>query len=63
MATEATPLSRSVSGRLLDVPTTLAAVTFLLLVALLNARGVKESLRANIVMTAARAAARCCRRG
>lgn len=35
----------------LDVPTAVAAVVFLLLVALLNMRGIKESLRSNIVMT------------
>lgn len=35
----------------LDVPTTPAALVFLVLIALLNARGVKESLRANVVMT------------
>ncbi|MCT9868167.1 APC family permease [Paenarthrobacter aurescens] len=36
----------------LDVPATPAALVFLLLIALLNARGVKESVRANVVMTA-----------
>ncbi|MFW6188060.1 MAG: APC family permease, partial [Actinomycetota bacterium] len=36
----------------LDVPPVAGAVVFLLLVALLNARGIKESLRANVVMTA-----------
>ncbi|MGJ3190054.1 APC family permease [Paenarthrobacter sp. FR1] len=35
----------------LDVPATPAALVFLLLIALLNARGVKESVRANVVMT------------
>lgn len=35
----------------LDVPATPAALIFLVLVALLNARGVKESVRANVVMT------------
>ncbi len=35
-----------------DVPPAVGAVVFLLLVAALNARGIKESLRANIVMTA-----------
>ena len=38
-------------GQFLDVPPVAAAVVFLALVALLNARGIKESLRANIVMT------------
>ena len=35
----------------LDVPAVPAAVVFLLLVALLNARGIQESVRANVVMT------------
>jgi APA family basic amino acid/polyamine antiporter len=35
----------------LDVPAVPAAVVFLLLVALVNARGIKESVRANVVMT------------
>lgn len=35
----------------LDVPTVAAAVVFLVLVAALNARGISESLRANVVMT------------
>ncbi|PFG35569.1 amino acid/polyamine/organocation transporter (APC superfamily) [Flavimobilis soli] len=35
-----------------DLPTNLVAVVFLVLVALLNMRGIKESLRANFVMTA-----------
>ena len=35
-----------------DLPTNLVAVVFLVLVALLNMRGIKESLRANVVMTA-----------
>ncbi|GAA2721265.1 APC family permease [Cellulomonas aerilata] len=39
-------------GEFLDVPAVPAAIVFLLLVALLNARGIKESLRANLVMTA-----------
>jgi APA family basic amino acid/polyamine antiporter len=38
-------------AELVDVPQVPAAVAFLLLVALLNARGIKESLRANVVMT------------
>ncbi|MEW1960721.1 APC family permease [Kineococcus sp. NPDC059986] len=38
-------------GALLDVPALPAAVVFLVLVALLNARGIKDSLRANVVMT------------
>src|SRR5690606_23584006 len=36
----------------IDAPTALVAVVFLLLVGLLNMRGVKESLRANVGMTA-----------
>jgi amino acid transporter len=36
----------------LDVPTVPTALVFLALVAALNARGIKESLRANVVMTA-----------
>ncbi len=39
-------------GEFLDVPPVPAALVFLALVALLNARGIKESLRANLVMTA-----------
>ncbi|MCG5434014.1 APC family permease [Mycobacterium sp. MYCO198283] len=35
----------------LDVPTKLAAVVFLALVACLNARGISESLKSNVVMT------------
>ncbi|MFQ1000536.1 APC family permease [Modestobacter sp. SSW1-42] len=35
----------------LDVPAVPAALVFLLVVALLNARGIKESMRANLVMT------------
>ena len=35
-----------------SMPTDLAAVGFLILVALLNMRGIKESLRANVAMTA-----------
>ena len=38
-------------GTFVDVPTVPAAVVFLGLVALLNARGISESLRANLVMT------------
>jgi APA family basic amino acid/polyamine antiporter len=38
-------------GVFLDVPATPAALVFLVLVALLNARGIQESLRANMVMT------------
>jgi amino acid transporter len=34
-----------------DVPTALAAPVFLVLLALLNARGIKESVRSNVVMT------------
>lgn len=36
---------------LVDVPPLPAALVFLVLVALLNARGIKDSLRANVVMT------------
>ncbi|WP_239078918.1 APC family permease [Cellulomonas marina] len=39
-------------GALLELPAVPTALVFLALVALLNARGVKESLRANMVMTA-----------
>ncbi|MCC9204083.1 APC family permease [Arthrobacter sp. zg-Y769] len=35
----------------LDVPSVPAAIVFLLLVALLNARGISESVRSNVVMT------------
>ncbi len=38
-------------GEIVDVPQVPAALVFLLVVALLNARGIKESLRANLVMT------------
>ena len=38
-------------GTFLDVPAVPAAVVFLLLVAALNARGISESLRSNMVMT------------
>lgn len=38
-------------GTFLDVPTVPAALVFLGVVALLNARGIKESMRANVVMT------------
>ncbi len=38
-------------GVFLDVPAVPAAIAFLVLVALLNARGIKESVRANVVMT------------
>lgn len=34
-----------------DIPTSLAAPVFLVLLALLNARGIKESVRSNVVMT------------
>jgi APA family basic amino acid/polyamine antiporter len=36
---------------LLDVPQVPAAIVFLLLVAALNARGIKESMRGNVIMT------------
>ena len=35
-----------------DLPTTLVAILFLAVVAALNARGIRESMRANLVMTA-----------
>lgn len=38
-------------GALVDVPPVLAALVFLALIGALNARGIKESLRANVVMT------------
>jgi basic amino acid/polyamine antiporter, APA family len=38
-------------GVFLDVPAVPAAVVFLVLVALINARGIKESVNANVVMT------------
>lgn len=38
-------------GAFLDVPAGVAAVVFLVLVALLNARGIRESLGANVAMT------------
>jgi len=38
-------------GTFLDVPATPAAIVFLALVALLNARGISESLKTNLVMT------------
>ena len=38
-------------GALVDVPALPAALVFLTLVALLNMRGIKDSLRANVVMT------------
>ena len=38
-------------GVFLDVPAVPAALVFLALVALLNARGIQESVRANVVMT------------
>jgi APA family basic amino acid/polyamine antiporter len=38
-------------GTFIDVPPVLGAVLFLTAVALLNARGIKESVRANLVMT------------
>jgi APA family basic amino acid/polyamine antiporter len=38
-------------GVFLDVPAVPAALVFLLLVGLLNARGIQESVRANVVMT------------
>ena len=39
-------------GTFLDVPAVPTAIVFLALVAALNARGIQESLRANVVMTA-----------
>ncbi|MGW8537880.1 APC family permease [Rhodococcus qingshengii] len=54
--TSAAGLALAFSGDYLkafiDVPTVPAALAFLLLVGLLNARGIKESMRANVVMTA-----------
>jgi amino acid transporter len=38
-------------GAFIKIPPTMTALVFLTLVALLNARGIKESLRANLVMT------------
>jgi amino acid transporter len=38
-------------GTFIDVPPVLGAVVFLFAVALLNARGIKESMRTNLVMT------------
>lgn len=53
--TSAAGLSLAFAGDYLQefvtVPTVLAAVVFLAVVALLNARGIQESLRANVVMT------------
>ena len=53
--TSAAGLSLAFSGdylsAFLDVPPIPAAIVFLLLVALLNARGISESVRSNIVMT------------
>lgn len=53
--TSAAGLSLAFAGDYLrpffDVPTIPAALVFLLLVAMLNARGVKESVRANVFMT------------
>lgn len=53
--TSAAGLALAFSGDYLkafvDVPTVPAALVFLLLVGLLNARGIKESMRANVVMT------------
>lgn len=53
--TSAAGLSLAFSGdylsAFLDVPPVPAAIVFLLLVALLNARGISESVRSNIVMT------------
>lgn len=39
-------------GTFIDLPTTPVAIAFLAIVALLNARGIRESLGANLVMTA-----------
>ncbi|MCC9176641.1 APC family permease [Arthrobacter sp. zg-Y750] len=53
--TSAAGLSQAFAGdylkSFLDVPTVPAAIVFLLLVALLNARGISESVRSNVVMT------------
>ncbi|WP_349269428.1 amino acid permease [Mycolicibacterium parafortuitum] len=54
--TSAAGLALAFSGDYLatfiDVPTTVAALVFLALVACLNARGISESLKTNVVMTA-----------
>jgi amino acid transporter len=54
-------------GAFIDVPPVITAVVFLALIGALNARGIKESLRANVVMTvielgATSRASRNCRR-
>ncbi|WP_150308562.1 APC family permease [Planctomonas psychrotolerans] len=53
--TSAAGLSLAFSGaylrQFIDVPAVPAAIVFLALIALLNARGIKESLRGNVVMT------------
>lgn len=38
-------------GTFIDVPPVLGAIVFLLVIALINARGIKESVRTNLVMT------------
>ncbi|MBB2991669.1 amino acid transporter [Mycolicibacterium iranicum] len=54
--TSAAGLALAFSGDYLatfvDIPTTVAALAFLALVACLNARGISESLKSNVVMTA-----------
>lgn len=54
--TSAAGLALAFSGDYLatfvDIPTTVAALVFLALVACLNARGISESLKSNVVMTA-----------
>ncbi|HEY8584673.1 MAG TPA: APC family permease [Capillimicrobium sp.] len=53
--TSAATLSTAFAGdylkEFIDVPTTLAAIVFLLGVSLLNARGISESVRVNMVLT------------
>ena len=49
--TSAAGLALAFAGDYLDVAAVPAAVVFLLLVGLLNARGIRESVRANVVMT------------
>jgi basic amino acid/polyamine antiporter, APA family len=53
--TSASTLSRAFGGDYLkefvDVPTTLAALAFIVLVALVNFRGISESVKANVVLT------------
>ena len=54
--TSAATLARAFGGDYLDafvsVPTVIVAIAFLIVVALINARGIKESIRFNLVLTA-----------